>query len=48
MFDRRGYFAIEREAYGEDAFMELGLELGVDDITTDGEAHEIFTTVEDL
>lgn len=48
MFDRRGYFAIDRETQGEDAFMELGLELGVDDISTDGEAYEIFTSVEDF
>ncbi|HXU33351.1 MAG TPA: YebC/PmpR family DNA-binding transcriptional regulator [Thermoanaerobaculia bacterium] len=48
MFDRRGYFAIDRESQGEDAFMELGLELGADDISTDGEAYEIFTSVEDF
>jgi YebC/PmpR family DNA-binding regulatory protein len=48
MFDRRGYFAVDRETQSEDAFMELGLELGVDDISTDVEAYEIFTSVEDF
>ncbi len=48
MFDRCGYFAIEKGTQSEDAFMEFGLELGVDDITTDGEAFEIFTSVEDF
>src|SRR6185295_9456774 len=38
----------DRESQGEDAFMELGLELGADDISTDGEAYEIFTSVEDF
>ena len=48
MFTRRGYFAIDREALSEDAVMELGLDLGVDDVSTDGEAYEIYTSVEDF
>ncbi len=46
MFDRRGYFVIEREAMGEEAFMELALDLGVDDIAMD-DVYEIFTSPED-
>ena len=48
MFTRRGYFAIDPEALSEDAVMELGLDLGVDDVSTDGEAYEIYTSVEDF
>lgn len=48
MFTRRGYFAIDREALAEDEVMELGLDLGVDDVSTDGEAYEIYTSVEDF
>ncbi len=48
MFDRRGYFAIDRETLGEDAAVELGLELGVDDVSAGAEASEMFTSVEDF
>lgn len=48
MFTRRGYFAIDPETLSEDAVMELGLDLGVDDVSTDGEAYEIYTSVEDF
>ncbi len=48
MFTRRGYFAIDPEALSEDAVMELGLDLGVDDVSTGGEAYEIYTSVEDF
>jgi YebC/PmpR family DNA-binding regulatory protein len=48
LFDRCGYFAIERETQSEDSIVELGLELGADDVATDGEAYEIFTSVEDF
>jgi transcriptional/translational regulatory protein YebC/TACO1 len=47
MFDRRGYFAIERQEMGEEAFMELALELGADDLSVDGELYEIYTSPED-
>lgn len=47
LFDRRGYFVIEKETMDEDAFMELALELGVDDVAMD-DHYEIFTSVEDF
>ncbi|MGD2113476.1 MAG: YebC/PmpR family DNA-binding transcriptional regulator [Acidobacteriota bacterium] len=47
MFDRRGYFAFDPDAMSEEELMELALELGVDDISTDGGAYEMFTAAED-
>jgi len=46
MFSRRGYFAIERRAMDEEAFMELAVELGADDIAIEPDHYEIFTPVE--
>jgi YebC/PmpR family DNA-binding regulatory protein len=52
MFHRRGYFAIERSALGaemtEEKLMELALELGADDVATEEEVCEIFTSMEDF
>jgi YebC/PmpR family DNA-binding regulatory protein len=47
MFDRQGYFAIERDALSEEELMELALELGVEDIELGEEAYELFTAPED-
>ena len=47
MFDRRGYFAVEAGALGEEELMELALELGVDDIESGDEVHELYTGPED-
>ncbi|MGH9360934.1 MAG: YebC/PmpR family DNA-binding transcriptional regulator [Thermoanaerobaculia bacterium] len=47
MFKRRGYFALEPRAMDEEAFLELALELGADDVATEGGEFEIFTAVED-
>ncbi len=47
MFEQRGYFSIEPSAMDEDAFMELALELGVDDIATDKGEYEMFTSPEE-
>ena len=46
MFDRRGYFAFDPEALGEEEFMELAVELGVDDVAF-GELYEMFTSPDD-
>ncbi|MEM8964038.1 MAG: YebC/PmpR family DNA-binding transcriptional regulator [Acidobacteriota bacterium] len=46
LFDRRGYFVVEAEEMAEDAFLEMALELEVDDVTTGDEAFEIFTIPE--
>ncbi|HEX2164086.1 MAG TPA: YebC/PmpR family DNA-binding transcriptional regulator [Thermoanaerobaculia bacterium] len=47
MFDQRGYFAIAREGMDEEAVMELALELGVDDLDTEGEEYELYTAKDD-
>jgi YebC/PmpR family DNA-binding regulatory protein len=48
MFSRRGFFAIDRSAMDEDKLMELALDLGVDDVTTEGDQYEIYTAPEDF
>jgi YebC/PmpR family DNA-binding regulatory protein len=48
MFERRGYFSIERNAMDEEKFMELALDLGADDVETGDESYEIYTTPEDF
>jgi YebC/PmpR family DNA-binding regulatory protein len=48
MFNRRGYFAVERGAIDEEKFMELALDLGVDDIAIADEVYEIYTAMEDF
>jgi YebC/PmpR family DNA-binding regulatory protein len=51
MFKRRGYFAIEGSTMSEEQFMELALELGVDDISVEpGEEtrYEMVTAPEDF
>ena len=46
MFDTRGYFAIEKTTMSEEEFMELAVELDADDLSTEEEAYEIFTSPE--
>ena len=46
-FERKGYFAIEKSAAGEDRLMEIALEAGADDLQTeDADVFEIYTTPE--
>jgi len=47
MFEKRGYFLIEPDSMDEEAFMELALELEVDDVATGEDGYEIFTSVAD-
>ena len=46
MFDKRGYLAFEASAMTEEEFMELALELDVDDLGSEEEGHELFTSPE--
>jgi YebC/PmpR family DNA-binding regulatory protein len=46
MFQRRGYFAVEKSAMDEEKFMELALELGADDVAIEEEVYEIYTPLE--
>lgn len=48
IFRRRGYFAIERGAMSEEQFMELALELGVDDIAVEEDQYEMYSAPEDF
>lgn len=46
-FERKGYFAVEKNAADEDKLMEIALEAGADDLQTDdSETYEIYTTPE--
>ena len=49
MFDKKGYIAIERDKIAEDKLMEIALEAGADDLSTeDAEYFEIYTAPESL
>jgi len=45
-FARRSYFAIPRAALDEEAVIELAVKLGVEDVVTGDEVHEIWAPVE--
>ena len=47
MFERRGCLTIGADTMDEEAFMELALELGADDISTEEDVHIIYTSPED-
>ena len=47
LFEKRGYFLVEPEAMDEEEFMELALELEVDDFETEKGGYEMFTAPED-
>jgi len=46
MFDKRGYFALEKDGLDEDDFMELALELAVDDAAVEDDVYELFSAPE--
>lgn len=46
MFDKKGLFSFDREEYGEEQLMEVGLEAGVEDIQEDGDSWEVSTSQE--
>ena len=46
MFDKRGYVAFEKSSMTEEQFMELALDLDVDDLSSGEEGYEIFTSPE--
>jgi len=45
-FTRRSYFAIPRAALDEDSLIELAVALGVEDVVSGDEVHEIYAPVE--
>lgn len=46
MFQRKGYFVVEKAAAEEDKLMEIALSAGADDMSDDGENFEIFSSPE--
>jgi len=48
MFDRKGYFVVEKSAADEDKLMEIALGAGADDMREDGSNFEILTTPENF
>ena len=48
MFNRRGYFAIDRGAMDEEKLMDLALELGADDVAIEEDVCEIYTSMENF
>jgi YebC/PmpR family DNA-binding regulatory protein len=48
-FEKKGYFAVEKSAVGEDKLMEVALEAGADDLQTEEpDAYEIYTSPENF
>src|SRR6059058_795692 len=48
-FERKGYFAIEKNVVGEDKLMEIALEAGADDLQADdSDVYEIYTSPENF
>jgi len=48
MFSRKGVIVVSREAVEEDRLMELALENGAEDMITEDETYEIYTTANDF
>lgn len=45
-FARRGYFAVPRAALDEERWIELAVELGVDEVASGDEVHELYVPIE--
>jgi YebC/PmpR family DNA-binding regulatory protein len=48
MFKKRGVIAIEKSAADEDKLIELALEAGADDVTSDSESYQVMTAPENF
>jgi YebC/PmpR family DNA-binding regulatory protein len=48
MFDRKGYFVVEKSAVDEDKLLEIALGAGADDMRDDGSNYEILTAPENF
>src|SRR5712691_3150862 len=46
LFQKKGYITIEKDKVSEDAVMEAAIEAGAEDVTSEGEHHEIETSAE--
>jgi len=47
MFEKRGYFSVDKQEMSEEEFMELAIELGAEDVATEEDSFEIFTAPEE-
>ena len=48
MFERKGYISINRKEVSEDQLLEVALEAGAEDLTTEGNIFAIYTSVENF
>ncbi|MDX2044588.1 MAG: YebC/PmpR family DNA-binding transcriptional regulator, partial [Acidobacteriota bacterium] len=48
MFNRKGQIVVDAALKSEDEMMEIALEAGADDVTSDADTHQIFTAPEDF
>ncbi len=48
MFERKGYFVVEKAAAGEDQLLDLALGAGAEDLREDGSNWEVVTSPEDF
>ena len=48
MCDRKGLFVFDKEKYGEEQLMEIGLEAGAEDITDEGDTWEVYCAPNDF
>ena len=44
MFDKKGYFVVDKAAKSEDELFEIAIEAGADDMQDEGDVFEIFTS----
>lgn len=48
MFDKKGYFVVDKADKGEDELFEIAIEAGADDMQDEGDVFEIFSTPENF
>ncbi|MFO7965120.1 MAG: YebC/PmpR family DNA-binding transcriptional regulator [Desulfobacterales bacterium] len=48
MFDKKGYFVVEKDSVDEDTLMETALESGAEDVREDDGSYEVITDPEDF
>jgi YebC/PmpR family DNA-binding regulatory protein len=47
MFEKRGFFAIDKSTMDEESFLELAVEQGAEDMAIERDVYEVYTSVED-
>ena len=48
MFERKGYIALKRKEMSEDQLLEIALEAGAEDLTSEGDISSIYTSIENF